>query len=255
MSETPRSDREIQPVAKGAFIGIRACVFDAYGTLFDVHSAVGRHRRRLAEKADAISSLWRSKQLEYSWQRTISQRYVDFWQITADGLDFALDAYGVDDDALREDLLDAYLQLDCYPEVPGVLRSIKDAGLHTAILSNGSPMMLEAAVSRAGIGDLLDAVLSVDALGLYKPTFEVYRLAIERFGIGRSQTAFSSSNAWDAAAAACFGFRVAWCNRFAQARERLPGIPDAEIRSLDELLGLLERDRGRDRSSGSKPSG
>ncbi len=243
MSETSRPEGKITSAAKGAFTGIRSCVFDAYGTLFDVHSAVGRHRRRLAEKADALSSLWRSKQLEYSWQRTISQRYVDFWQITADGLDFALEACAIDDDALREDLLQAYLELECYPEVPGVLRSLKQAGLHTAILSNGSPTMLEAAISGAGIDDLLDAVLSVDALGLYKPTPDVYRLAIERFGTGRSQTAFSSSNAWDAAAAARFGFKVAWCNRFAQPRERLPGTPDAEIRSLDELCVLLERDR------------
>ena len=167
------------------FIGIEACVFDAYGTLFDVHSAVGEHRARLGGEADAVSGLWRTKQLEYTWQRTILDRYVDFWRVTADGLDFALDACGIDDSALRDDLLHAYLALDCYPEVPGVLRTLKDAGLRTAILSNGSPMMLDAAVGNAGIGDLLDAVLSVDELGLYKPSPEVYELAMDQLEVGR----------------------------------------------------------------------
>ena len=143
------------------FIGIKACVFDAYGTLLDVHSAVERHRARLGNKADPVSGMWRTKQLQYMWLRTIIDRYVDFWRLTVDGLDFALDAHGVDDAALRDDLLDAYLRLDCYPEVPGVLSTLKNAGLRTAILSSASPMMLEAAVESAGIGDVLDAVISV----------------------------------------------------------------------------------------------
>ncbi len=221
------------------FIGIKACVFDAYGTLFDVHSAVGKHRAGLGDKADAVSGLWRTKQLEYTWQRTIVDRYVDFWRVTADGLDFALDAHGVDDSALRDDLLHAYLNLDCYPEVQGVLGTLKEAGLQTAILSNGSPMMLEAAVESAGIGDVLDATISVDELGLYKPSPEVYQLAMDDLGVGRGQVSFQSSNAWDAAAAATFGFRVAWCNRFGLARERLPDAPDVEIRTLEELPAIV----------------
>ena len=221
------------------FIGITACVFDAYGTLFDVHSAVGKHRARLGDKADAVSGMWRAKQLEYTWQRTILDRYVDFWRVTVDGLDYALDAHGVDDVALRDDLLDAYLSLDCYPEVRGVLNTLKDAGLRTAILSNGSPMMLEAAVESAGIGDVLDAVVSADALGIYKPSAEVYQLAMDELEVGRGQVSFQSSNGWDAAAAATFGFRVAWCNRFGQARERLPDAPDVEIRTLDELPAIV----------------
>ena len=221
------------------FIGIKACVFDAYGTLFDVHSAVGKHRPRLGGKADAVSAMWRAKQLEYTWQRTILERYVDFWRVTADGLDFALETHGVDDAALRDDLLDAYLDLDCYPEVPGVLNALKEAGILTAILSNGSPMMLEAAVESAGIGDRLDTVVSVDALGMYKPSAEVYQLAMDELQVGRGQVSFQSSNAWDAAAAATFGFRVAWCNRFGQPRERLPDAPDVEIRTLDELPAIV----------------
>ena len=221
------------------FIGIKACVFDAYGTLFDVHSAVGKHRARLGAKADAVSGIWRARQLEYTWLRTILDRYVDFWRITADSLDFALDAHGVDDAGLRDDLLNAYLSLDCYPEAPGVLSTLKDAGLQTAILSNGSPMMLEAAVDNAGIGAVLDAIISVDELGMYKPSLEVYQLAIDELGVGRGQVSFQSSNAWDAAAAATFGFRVAWCNRFGQATERLPDAPDVEIRTLDELPAIV----------------
>ena len=221
------------------FIGIEACVFDAYGTLFDVHSAVGRHRARLDGKADAVSGLWRAKQLEYTWQRNILDRYVDFWRVTGDSLDYALEAHQVEDGALRDDLLHAYLSLECYPEVHEVLRTLRDAGLDTAILSNGSPMMLEAAVESAGIGDLLDSVVSVDDVGMYKPAAEVYQLVMDELGVGRGQVSFQSSNAWDAAAGATFGFRVAWCNRFGQARERLPDAPDVEIRTLDELPAIV----------------
>ena len=132
-----------------------------------------------------------------------------------------------------------YLSLDCYPEVQEVLDTLKNADLMTAILSNGSPMMLEAAVESAGIGDLLDAVVSVDELGKYKPSAEVYQLAMDELEVGRGQVSFQSSNAWDAAAAATFGFRVAWCNRFGQARERLPDAPDVEIGTLDELPAIV----------------
>ena len=222
-----------------SFPGIRACVFDAYGTLFDVHSAVARHRARLGSEAAALSATWRAKQLEYTWQRSLMDRYVDFSRVTADGLDYALEAHGVGDEALRADLLDAYLTLDCYPEVPGVLRALQEAGLSNAILSNGSPMMLEAAVESAGLGDLLEAIISVDTLGVYKPAMVVYRLALDRLDVGRGQVSFQSSNAWDAAAAATFGFRVVWCNRFGQTRERLPDAPHAEIPTLDGLPDIV----------------
>jgi 2-haloacid dehalogenase len=221
------------------FPGVRACVFDAYGTLFDVHSAVGRHRARLGDRADAVSTLWRVKQLEYTWLRTIMDRYVDFWQVTADALDYAMQAHAVDDEALRGDLLGAYLALDCYPEVPQVLDALRDAGLQTAILSNGSPMMLDAAVDGAGLGGLFDEVISVDSLGVYKPAMAVYQLVLDRLGVGRGQVSFQSSNAWDAAGAATFGFKVAWCNRFGQAPERLPDAAQVQIRTLAELPAIV----------------
>ena len=219
--------------------GIKVCIFDAYGTLFDVHSAVGRYRDRLADKADAVSATWRTKQLEYTWMRSLMQRYVDFWQVTGDGLDYALDAHGVDDAGLRADLMNAYLGLDCYAEVPDALLELKEAGVRTAILSNGSPRMLAAAVASSGLGAVLDAVLSVDKLGIYKPHPSVYQLALDAFDVGRREICFQSSNAWDAAAAATFGFHVAWVNRFAQAPERLPDDPDVELKTLEELPGVV----------------
>ena len=224
------------------FAGIEACVFDAYGTLFDVHSAVGRHRARLGDKADALSMLWRGKQLEYTWLRSLMGRHVDFWHVTGDALDYALDAHDMSDAALRNDLMQAYMGLDAYPEVSEVLRRLKAAGMQTAILSNGSPAMLESAVNAAGIADLLDANLSVEDVGIYKPDPRVYQLAVDRLGATREQISFQSSNAWDAAGAASFGFRVAWVNRFGQRRERLDHAPDVEIKDLNELLPVVGAD-------------
>lgn len=221
------------------FENISACVFDAYGTLFDVHSAVGQHRARLGEQADAVSAVWRSKQLEYTWLRSLMQRHADFWQVTGEALDYALDSFSVDDPALREDLMQAYLQLECYPEVPGVLAQLKAAGLRTAILSNGNPTMLQAAVSHSGIAEHLDAILSVEDLGIYKPDPRVYQLAVDGLDAEPEHISFQSSNAWDVAGAASFGFQVAWINRFKQRRERLPSGPDAELSTLAALPGLL----------------
>lgn len=221
------------------FPDIKVCVFDAYGTLFDVHSAVGRFRPRLGDKADRVSALWRTKQLEYTWLRSLMGRYVPFWQVTGEGLDYAFDANGVEDPALREELMNAYLHLDCYPEVPAVLAKLKDKGMRTAVLSNGSPEMLDAAVKSAGLDDLLDAVLSVQEVGIFKPHPSVYQLAVDRLEVEPRQVSFQSSNAWDAGAAATFGFQVAWVNRFAQAEERLPDRPDAELATLEELPALV----------------
>lgn len=222
------------------FSEIRACVFDAYGTLFDVHSAVGRYRPRLGDQADALSQTWRVKQLEYTWLRSLMGCHTDFWQVTGEALDYAMESFSIDDASLREDLMQAYRQLDAYPEVPRVLQRLRDAGLQTALLSNGEPAMLADAVASAGLQALLDDVLSVESVGIYKPDPRVYQLACDRFGLKPEQIAFQSSNGWDAAGAAAFGFKVAWCNRFGQRRERLPARPQAEITTLDGLLQLLD---------------
>jgi 2-haloacid dehalogenase len=221
---------------------IDACVFDAYGTLFDVAAAAARCRDDLHGKADALAEVWRLKQLQYTWLRSLMRRYVDFTQVTGDALDYALAAVGIDDPPLRERLMALYMELDAYPEVPEMLRRLRAGGLKTGILTNGSPLMIDAAVASAGIGELLDAVLTVDPLGIYKPDPSVYRLATERFDLPVERIAFMSSNAWDAAAAADFGMTVVWVNRFGQPPERLPGRPSAELTSLEGLPGLLGLD-------------
>ena len=220
------------------FEGIRACVFDAYGTLFDVHSAVGRHADRLPD-ASAVSLLWRTKQLEYTWLRSLMDRYVDFWQITGDALAFALHTHQVSDAALSDDLMQAYLELSCYPEVPLVLNGLKERDFRCAVLSNGSPEMLSSAVKNSGLDDLFDAVISIDSIGIYKPDPRVYQMAVDQLGISSSEISFQSSNAWDAAGAGAFGFKVAWINRFGQQPERLGIIADAELKDLVGLPSLF----------------
>lgn len=215
--------------------GVRACVFDAYGTMFDVHSPTARVSSAMGGKADAVSRLWRQKQLEYTWLRSLMGAHADFWQVTGDALDYALDSHGIEDPALREQLMELYLTLDAYDDVKPALEQLRARGLNTAILSNGSPRMLSAAVESAGIADLLDAVLSIEDVGIYKPDSRVYQLAVDRFGIAAGEICFVSSNAWDAAAASHFGFQVAWMNRFGMATERLPAPPKTVIPGLDAL--------------------
>jgi 2-haloacid dehalogenase len=226
-------------MARDRLEGIRACIFDAYGTLFDYRSAASRCRDVLGENFDQVNALWREKQLQYSWLRAIQGRHVDFWQVTGEALDFALDTAAIADSTVRDRLMAMYLKLDAFPEVPDMLKRLNVAGLKTAILSNGSPEMLDAAVRNAGIGSLLDAVLSVEAVGVYKPHPKVYQYAIDQLGIKAGEIAFQSSNAWDAHAASLCGMRVIWCNRYRQRPERLPGLPDFEIASLAELPDLV----------------
>lgn len=218
---------------------IGACVFDAYGTLFDVNAAARRCRADLGEKADALGDLWRTKQLQYTWLRSLMGNFVDFWHVTGEALDFAMDTLDITDPRLRARLMELYLNLDCYPEVPAMLDSLRAGGLKTAILSNGSMSMLESALMNADLADRMDAVLSVDRLSVYKPAPAVYRLAVDAFGLEAENICFLSSNAWDAAGAAHFGFQVVWINRFGQKPERLPGKPVAEIATLADLPGLF----------------
>jgi 2-haloacid dehalogenase len=219
--------------------GIHACVFDAYGTLFDYASAAAGCRDALGDKMERLTILWRDKQLQYAWLRSLQGRHAGFWQVTGDALDYAMETLGIDDAPLRERLMNLYLKLDAFPEVPDMLRRLKATRLKTAILSNGSPEMLDAIVGNAKIGALLDAVLSVEDVGVYKPQTKVYQLAVDRLGVAAQEIIFLSSNAWDAHAASAFGMRVAWCNRYGQHRERLPGKPDHEIRTLAELPILV----------------
>ena len=215
-------------------------VFDAYGTLFDVNAAA-----RLAAAEPAFGALaphwatvaanWRAKQLEYTWLRAVAGRHCDFWQVTQDGLDWALEAADLNDPALRQRLLQLYRELDSYPEVKAVLHRLKAAGARTAILSNGSPDMLNAAVASAGIGDLLDAVLSVEDVGVFKPDARVYRMVEQRFDCAPSDVMFVSSNGWDAAGAAGYGFTTAWVNRNRAPLDRLYATPHHILTDLTTI--------------------
>jgi 2-haloacid dehalogenase len=219
--------------------GVQACVFDAYGTLFDFASAARGCRDVLGDAIEKLSALWRDKQLQYTWLRAVQGRHADFWQVTGDALDFALETLAIEKPGLRDRLMNLYLTLEPFPEVPEVLRQLKTASLRTAILSNGSPMMLDAVVRGSGLSPLVDAVLSVESVSVYKPHPKVYQLAVDRLGIPAAAMAFQSSNAWDAYAASTFGMQVVWCNRYGQRPERLPGKPDRMVRSLAELPALV----------------
>jgi 2-haloacid dehalogenase len=226
-------------MAEGLIAGIRGCVFDAYGTLFDFASAAAGCRDQLGDHVERLSRLWRDKQLQYTWLRAVQGRHADFWQVTGESLDFALDSLEIPDSGLRERLMNLYLRLSAFPDAADALRRLKAAGLATAILSNGSPDMLRSAVEHAGIAGLLDFVLSVEEVGVYKPHPRVYQLAVDRLEIAPGAIVFVSSNAWDAHAASAFGLPAVWCNRYGQPREHLPGAPDREIRTLAELPALV----------------
>jgi 2-haloacid dehalogenase len=217
-----------------------ACVFDAYGTLFDLASAARRCNDALGAKADALSALWRSKQLEYSWLRSLMGRHADFWQVTGEALDYALRSLAIDaGDGLRTRLMDAFLEIEAFPDARTMLEQLRRAGRPASILSNGSPKMLAAATRAAGLSPLLDHLLSIEEVGAYKPDHRVYQLAVDRLGLPPQRICFVSSNGWDAAGAASFGFIAVWANRSGAPRERLPAEPVAEIRGLEALPRLL----------------
>lgn len=218
---------------------IAACVFDAYGTLFDFNTAAAGARDELGDDWQKLSDLWRLKQLQYTWLRGLGGHHAEFWQVTGDALDFALAQLKIDQPGLRARLMDLYLRLGAYPEVPAMLAALKAREVKLAILSNGSPSMLAAVVRNAGLEGAFDAVLSVEEVGVFKPHPSVYALAAERLQLVPERICFLSSNGWDAYSAKAYGFRVLWCNRFGQAPERIPATPDGEIGDLSLLPGWL----------------
>lgn len=215
---------------------IKAYVFDAYGTLFDVHSAVARHFDKVGESPARVSEVWRNKQLEYTWVRTGMKRYKDFWQLTDEALDFALSAVPGSNPDCKQTLMDAYLSLDCYQEVPAVLKTLQEKGFKTAILSNGSPKMLSAAVENASLTSLLDDQFSVDTLQLFKTDASTYAMVTETYGILPSEVAFQSSNRWDIAGARAYGFECNWINRTNQPDEYDDLSPNKVLADLNGLL-------------------
>ena len=217
---------------------IRAFVFDAYGTLFDVHAAIARQRARIGPDADRLSELWRAKQLEYAWNLTLRNRYDDFWTLTKRALDFALSRFPHVDRRLKASLLEAYRELDAFPDARTALAALKEKGRTIAILSNGSPAMLEAAVTAAGLSPLLDHVISVDAIKTYKPRRAVYELTISALGVPAADIAFVSSNRWDVAGAVDAGLAAIWVNRGGAPDEYMDAQPAAVISGLAGLAEL-----------------
>lgn len=215
-----------------------AYVFDAYGTLFDVHAAVRKHAEAVGPDADRLSEIWRQKQLEYSWIRTLMGRYQDFWSLTEQALDYAFQRVPSADTSTKAQLLEAYHRLDCYGEVPQVLKNLKDTGAKLAILSNGSPAMLEGAVNAAGLDGVLDEVFSVDALRVYKADERVYEMVTTHFRIYPEAVSFQSSNRWDIAGATAFGFRTVWINRSGLPDEYTDLPPAAVLSDLNGLAAL-----------------
>ena len=215
-----------------------AYVFDAYGTLFDVHAAVRKHAVEAGPEGQLLSDIWRTKQLEYSWVRTLMGNYEDFWKLTEQALDFAFAKVPSVDPALRPKLLDAYWHLDCYEEVPRVLRALKEGGARVAILSNGSPDMLDAAVKSAGLDGVLDDVFSVASISKFKAAPEVYDMVTTGWRLYADAVSFQSSNRWDIAGAKKFGFRTVWINRTSQPDEYFDFSADAILPSLEGLIGV-----------------
>ena len=226
---------------------ITTCVFDAYGTLFDVAAAARQAAAEpehdiLKDTWPQVAEHWRAKQLQYTWLRAVSDTHTDFWQVTQDGLDWALERVGLEGNApLRQRLLDLYWELQAYPEVPAMLQALKDAGQNTAILSNGSPDMLNGAVDSAGISDRLDAVLSVESVGIFKPDARVYDLVGQHFGCAKGEVLFVSSNGWDAACAAGYGFTTVWVNRAGEPMDRLAAKPQHVLSDLTGIPDLAAR--------------
>lgn len=226
---------------------ITTCIFDAYGTLFDVAAAARLAaeqpgQEKLAKVWPQLATDWRTKQLQYTWLRAITGDHISFWQVTEDGLDWAMEASGLDDLVLRETLLALYWELPAYPEVPKMLGALKEEGYKTGILSNGSPDMLEGAVEFAEVGGVLDAVLSVEDVGIFKPARAVYDMVGTHFGTSPEEVLFVSSNGWDAAGAAQYGLTTVWVNRAGEPLDRLPVSPThvlSDLTSIPELAKSL----------------
>lgn len=217
---------------------IKAFVFDAYGTLLDVHSAAGKAMDDLGGKAEDISNIWRTKQLEYTWLRSLMGKHCDFWQVTSEALKYALRCHDMENKQRHDKLMSLYLELTAYKNAIQTVKSLNQLGHTTLILSNGSRYMLDKALQNSGLDDYIDHAISIDDVKIYKPSPVVYKLATDYVNCSPSEIMFVSANAWDVAGANSFGFRVAWINRFKRPPEILPGGPELIIDSLSELEQL-----------------
>ena len=218
---------------------VKVCIFDAYGTLFDVNAACRELSKEVGEQWQELATLWRLRQVEYTWLRNSMNEYINFWNITEDALEYAMETLNMKNEELKNKLLDLYLKLEAYPEVDKVLTQLKKEGYQTGILSNGSEEMLASAVKNAKLENLLDKVLSVEKCKVYKPSSKVYDLVEKEFKINKINCAFFSSNAWDMHAAAHYGFKTIWVNRFEGNLEKLPGKPYKIVQTLEKIVDIL----------------
>jgi 2-haloacid dehalogenase len=222
--------------------GIKACIFDAYGTLFDVQTPIMRALSALDDKAEPFTHRWRDKQLQYAWLRSLMGVHADFWQVTAEALDHTMELYGIADPALHQQLMQLYLGLDLFEDARSCLGALQRRGLRLAILSNGSPAMLDGATKASALAGFFERVISVEEVGIYKPSRRVYRHAQTVLKLATPQdVCFVSANGWDAHAAASFGFQVAWINRSGAPGDRLPGNPALTLETLEDLPGYIAR--------------
>ena len=217
---------------------IKAIIFDAYGTLFDVNSAAERCKNKIGDKWEGFANYWRTTQLEYTWLRSLMKRHKDFWQVTEDSLDKSMKAYKIDS-SMRNELLDLYKILSPFKEVPEVLKSLKDKDLKLAILSNGTPDLLEQLVKSNNLENLFDNIFSIEEVGIYKPNYKVYDIPIKEYQIKKNEVAFLSSNTWDVSGGGNYGYNSIWVNRNQNIFDNLDYNPRYKIKNLLELLQLI----------------
>ena len=217
---------------------IKAIIFDAYGTLFDVNSAAEKCKDKIGDKWESFANYWRTTQLEYTWLRSLMKRHKDFWQVTEDSLDKSMKAYEIDS-SMRNELLDLYKILSPFKEVPAVLRSLKEKDLKLAILSNGTPTLLNQLVKSNNLDNLFDDLFSIEEVGIYKPDSKVYDMPIKKYNIQKNEVAFLSANTWDVSGGGNYGFNSIWVNRNNNVFDNLDYKPSHKIKSLDQLLEIM----------------
>ena len=217
---------------------IKAIIFDAYGTLFDVNSAAEKCKDKIGDKWEAFANYWRTTQLEYTWLRSLMKRHKDFWQVTEDSLDKSMKVFNIDN-SMRNELLDLYKILSPYPEVPEILKSLKEKDYKLSILSNGTPSLLNELVKSNNLENLFDDVFSIEEVGIYKPDSKVYDLPIKKYKIQNKEVAFLSANTWDVSGGGNYGFNSIWVNRNNSVFDNLDYKPEHQIKNLKELADLI----------------
>jgi len=217
---------------------IKAIIFDAYGTLFDVNSAAEKYKDKIGDKWESFANYWRTTQLEYTWLRSLMSRHKDFWQVTKDSLDKSMKAFKIDS-SMRGELLDLYKILSTFPEVKEVLNNLKEKNYKLAILSNGTPSLLNELVKSNNLESIFDDIFSIEEVGIYKPSSKVYDIPIKKFKIQKDEVIFLSANTWDVSGAGNYGYNSVWVNRNNNIFDSLDYIPQNQVKNLGELLDLI----------------